>query len=85
MALVAAVAAPDKIFGEKVAVYVVPRPGATVTLESISAHLNARGVTKEWFPEYLILVDELPVSSGGKTAKGDLKADIKKRFPDQTR
>ena len=85
VALVAAVAAPDKIFGEKVAVYVVPRPGATVTLESISAHLNARGVTKEWFPEYLILVDELPVSSGGKTAKGDLKADIKKRFPDQTR
>ena len=85
VALVAAVAAPDKIFGEKVAVYVVPRPGATVTLESISAHLNARGVTKDWFPEYLILVDELPVSSGGKTAKGDLKADIKKRFPDQTR
>jgi acyl-CoA synthetase len=85
VALVAAVAAPDKIFGEKVAIYVVPRAGATVTLESISAHLNARGVTKEWFPEYLILVEELPVSSGGKTAKGDLKADIKKRFADQVR
>jgi len=25
------------------------------------------------------------VSSGGKTAKGDLKADIKKRFADQVR
>jgi acyl-CoA synthetase len=85
VALVAAVAAPDKVFGEKVAIYVVPRVGATVTLESICAHLNARGVTKEWFPEYLIVVDELPVSSGGKTAKGDLKADIKKRFPDQAR
>jgi acyl-CoA synthetase len=85
VALVAAVAAPDKVFGEKVAVYVVPRLGATVTLDSICAHLNARGVTKEWFPEYLILVDELPVSSGGKTAKGDLRADIKKRFPDQAR
>ena len=85
VALVAAVAAPDKIFGEKVAIYVVPRAGATVTLESISRHLAARGVTKEWFPEHLILVDELPVSSGGKTAKGDLKADIKKRFADQVR
>lgn len=85
VALVAAVAAPDKIFGEKVAIYVVPRAGATVTLESINQHLSARGVTKEWFPEHLILVDELPVSSGGKTAKGDLKADIKKRFADQVR
>jgi acyl-CoA synthetase len=85
VALVAAVAAPDKVFGEKVAVYVVPRQGMTVTLESITQHLLARGVTKEWFPEYLILVDELPVSSGGKTAKGDLKADIKKRFADQVR
>ena len=44
-----------------------------------------RRVTKEWFPELLIVVDELPVSSGGKTAKGDLKADIKKRFADQVR
>jgi acyl-CoA synthetase len=85
VALVAAVAAPDKIFGEKVAIYVVPRTGATVTLESITQHLAKRGVTKEWFPEYLILVDELPVSSGGKTAKGDLKADIKRRFADQVR
>jgi acyl-CoA synthetase len=85
IALVAAVAAPDKVFGEKVAVYVVPRVGRTVTLESITMHLNARGVSKEWFPEHLILVDELPTSSGGKTAKGDLKADIKKRFADQVR
>ena len=85
VALVAAVAAPDKIFGEKVAIYVVPRAGATVTLESITRHLAKRGVTKEWFPEHLILVEELPVSSGGKTAKGDLKADIKKRFADQVR
>jgi acyl-CoA synthetase len=85
IALVAAVAAPDKVFGEKVAVYVVPRQGMTVTLDSITQHLNARGVSKEWFPEHLILVDELPVSSGGKTAKGDLKADIKRRFADQVR
>ncbi|HEX4504810.1 MAG TPA: class I adenylate-forming enzyme family protein [Alphaproteobacteria bacterium] len=85
IALVAAVAAPDKVFGERVAVYVVPRQGMTVTLESITQHLNARGVSKEWFPEHLILVDELPVSSGGKTAKGDLKADIKRRFADQVR
>jgi len=80
VALVAAVAAPDAVFGERVAIYVVPRTGMTVTLEAISAHLATRGVSKEWFPEHLILVDELPTSSGGKVAKGDLKADIKRRF-----
>jgi acyl-CoA synthetase len=80
VALVAAVAAPDKVFGERVAVYVVPRKGMNVTLEGICQHLAGRGVTKEWFPEHLILVDSLPVSSGGKTAKGALKDDIKARF-----
>ncbi len=85
VALVAAVAAPDKVFGERVAIYVVPRPGATVTLESIGQHLSARGVSKEWFPEHLILMDELPTSSGGKVAKGALKADIRERFADQVR
>jgi acyl-CoA synthetase len=80
VALVAAVAAPDKVFGERVCIYVVPRAGATVTLESISQHLSARGVSKEWFPEHLVLVEELPTSSGGKVAKGALKEDVKARF-----
>jgi acyl-CoA synthetase len=80
VALVAAVAIPDAVFGERVGIYVVPRTGATVTLESIVAHLAARGVTKEWFPEHLIIVDELPMSSGGKVAKGSLKEDVKRRF-----
>jgi acyl-CoA synthetase len=80
VALVAAVAAPDAVFGERVCVYVVPRTGMEVTLDSISAHLSARGVSKEWFPEHLVLVDELPTSSGGKVAKGALKEDVKKRF-----
>jgi acyl-CoA synthetase len=80
IALVAAVAAPDAVFGERVCIYVVPRTGATVTLDDIGRHLAARGVSKEWFPEHLILVDELPMSSGGKVAKGALKEDVKRRF-----
>jgi acyl-CoA synthetase len=79
VAQVAAVAMPDAVFGERVAVYVVPRAGATITLESIVAHLAARGVSREWFPEHLIVMDDLPRSSGGKVAKGDLKADAARR------
>jgi acyl-CoA synthetase len=80
VALVAAVAVPDTVFGERVCVYVVPRAGATVTLDGITQHLGARGVSKEWFPEHLVLVEELPTSSGGKVAKGALKEDVKARF-----
>ena len=33
-----------------------------------------RGVSREWFPEHLLGVGPLPRSSGGKVAKGDLRA-----------
>jgi acyl-CoA synthetase len=76
----AAVAMPDEIFGEKVCIYIVPKPGITFTLQDVTDHLAARGVSKEWFPERLVLVEELPVSEGGKLAKAVLRADIKRRL-----
>jgi acyl-CoA synthetase len=36
-------------------------------------------VSREWWPEHLVIVDQLPRSSGGKVAKGDLKADAVRR------
>ncbi|GAO53551.1 class I adenylate-forming enzyme family protein [Novosphingobium sp. MD-1] len=80
VALVAAVPAPDAVFGERVCIYVAPRPGQTVALEEITAHLAKRGISREWFPEYLVLMEDLPRSSGGKVAKGELAADAKKRW-----
>jgi len=80
VALVAAVPAPDPVFGERVCVYVVPRAGQNLSLEQLTAHLAERGVSREWFPEYLVLMDELPRSSGGKVAKGALTDDAKKRW-----
>lgn len=80
VALVAAIAAPDAIFGERVAIYVTPRPGQAPTLDDIIGHLAARGVSREWFPEHLVLMDDLPRSSGGKVAKGELTEDAKRRW-----
>jgi acyl-CoA synthetase len=79
VAMVAAVAFPDPVFGERVCAYVELRPGATVTLEELVSHLRDRSVSREWWPEHLVIVDQLPRSSGGKVAKGDLKADAAKR------
>lgn len=82
VAMVAAVAFPDPVFGERVCVYVELRPGTKLSLEDIVEHLRSRSVSREWWPEHLVIVDELPRSSGGKVAKGDLKADAARRSKD---
>lgn len=85
VALAAAVAWPDPVFGERVCVYVELRADAAVTddapfdLDALAAHLAARGTSKELFPEVLVLLDHLPRSSGGKVAKGELRADVARR------
>jgi acyl-CoA synthetase len=74
VALCAAVAVPDSTFGERVCVFVELHPGAApLTLEELRVHLDARGTGKELWPERLVVLDELPRSSGGKVAKGDLR------------
>jgi acyl-CoA synthetase len=73
VALAAAVARPDRTFGERVCVYVELHPGTELTLDELTAHLVARGTSKEILPEYLVVLDRLPRSSGGKVAKGELR------------
>ncbi|MEE6177954.1 class I adenylate-forming enzyme family protein [Mycobacterium sp. 050134] len=76
IALAAAVAMPDPVFGEKVCVYAELAEAHTVDLPGLVEHLLALGVSKELLPERLIVVDEIPRSSGGKVAKGKLREDI---------
>lgn len=80
IAVAAAVSMPDEIFGERVCLYAELRPGATLDLEDVIAHLRGRGVSPEWLPERLVVVDALPRASGGKVAKGELRADIRRRI-----
>jgi acyl-CoA synthetase len=82
--LVAVVPVPDPVFGERVCAVVSPRPGRSVTLPELSAHLDRRGVSKELHPEHLLLVDELPRSSGGKVAKGDVRRLVETLLPTPT-
>jgi acyl-CoA synthetase len=78
--LVAAVSMPDETFGERVCVYVCTKDAVPITLSDVTAFLAARGVGREQFPERLIQLDALPRSSGGKVAKGELRADIRTRL-----
>ncbi|OBA80789.1 cyclohexanecarboxylate-CoA ligase [Mycobacterium sp. 1164966.3] len=80
IAVAAAVAMPDRVFGEKVCVYAEVVDAHTINLAELVEHLLSLGTSKELLPERLIVVDELPRSSGGKVAKGALRADIRDRM-----
>jgi acyl-CoA synthetase len=73
--LVAAVPVPDAVFGERVAVFVQLREGASLDLPTLTSFLVGQGFSKEALPEYLFVRDELPRSSGAKLAKGDLRKE----------
>jgi acyl-CoA synthetase len=80
IAVAAAVAMPDAVFGEKVCLYTELVDSQSIELASLVEYLLAAGVSKELLPERLIVVDELPRSSGGKIAKGPLREDIHARM-----
>jgi acyl-CoA synthetase len=73
VALAAAVPVPDPVFGERVCVYVELREPGPFTLAELTEFMLARGVSKEILPERLVVLDELPQSSGGKVAKAALR------------
>ena len=79
IAVAAAVAMPDPVFGERVCLYAELVDAANINLPDLVEHLLGLGVSKELLPERLIVVDALPRSSGGKIAKGELRADIRRR------
>lgn len=80
VALAAAVALPDPVYGERVCVYVELRPQSSLDLSQLVAHLAGRGVSKEMWPERLIVLPEIPRVPGGKVAKQQLREDIARRL-----
>ncbi len=77
---VAAVAMPDPGLGERVCLYVVPRPGAEVSLDDVRHSMEQRGVAAFKLPDRLVLCGELPVTKVGKIDKLALRADIAARL-----
>lgn len=77
VAVAAAVAMPDPLFGERVCVFVELQADSALDLPALIEHLLTQGVSKELLPERLEVLDELPRSSGGKIAKGQLRDAIR--------
>ena len=77
VAIAAAVGVPDPIYGERVRAVVELHSGHDLTLEELKKFLGDREVSKELWPEQLEIVEKIPLSSGGKVAKGDLRRRLK--------
>ncbi|WP_448382234.1 AMP-binding protein [Desulfosoma sp.] len=77
---VAAVGMPDENLGERTCVYVVPKPGQTVTLESLTAYMREQGVATYKLPERLEVVDAIPRNPVGKILKKELRQDIRNKI-----
>ncbi|MGI5184286.1 class I adenylate-forming enzyme family protein [Dactylosporangium sp. CA-152071] len=78
VAQTAVVAVPDPVLGERVCAYIVTRD--ELTLDALRVHLDAAGVSKQNWPEYLVALPSLPLGTGGKVDKAALRADAARRF-----
>ena len=70
------VAMPDEAFGEKACAFVIPKPGATLTLGEIVDFLKGHRIASFKLPERLEVVDEFPTSPVGKILKRELRERI---------
>lgn len=72
----AVVPMPDDVLGEKACLFVVLRPGHSITLDEINAYLSQRGVAKMRWPEHLRIIDQMPMTPTRKIIKGALTAQL---------
>ena len=74
--MVAVVAMPDPVMGERSCAFVVPRNGASLTLAQLNEFLMDKKIAKFKLPERLEVVDALPVTAMGKVSKKALRERI---------
>jgi len=66
---VAMVAMPDARLGERACAFMVLRPGARVTMKDVRTFLADEGVAKQFWPERLEILDQMPRTPTGKIQK----------------
>ena len=69
VAEVAVVSMPDARLGEKVCAYVIPRPGAQLSLAEVVEHCATAGFAKQKTPERIVLVDEMPRTPAARSRR----------------
>jgi len=78
---VAVVGYPDRRLGERVCAFVALKPGERMSFEDLTRYLDGQRVAKQYYPERLEIVEDLPRTPSGKIQKFVLR-NIAKGFGD---
>ncbi|KJF23215.1 fatty-acid--CoA ligase [Rhodococcus sp. AD45-ID] len=78
--LVAAVGVDDALFGEKVCAVVVTTDSEALSAAELTEWMREQGITREYIPEYVMTLAELPMAAGGKVAKGAVKELVREKL-----
>ena len=73
----AAFPVPDQRLGERVCLAVVARENMSVEAAAILQHLDVEGLSKYDMPEFILPLEEMPLTASGKVRKGDLVRRVK--------
>ena len=73
IAEVAVVGFPDPRLGERACAFVKLRDGANLTFTEMTEYLNAHGMARQYIPERLEMVTEMPRTPSGKVQKFRLR------------
>jgi cyclohexanecarboxylate-CoA ligase len=68
---------PDSRLGERVCAFVVLRPGHVLDLKAVQAYMANHKVAKQYWPERVEIVADLPKTPTGKVQKFDLREKAK--------
>jgi cyclohexanecarboxylate-CoA ligase len=81
VAAVAVVGYPDARLGERGCAFIVPKPGTTLDLTAMQAYLAESKMAKQFWPERVELVADLPRTASGKIQKFKLR-EVAEAFGD---
>jgi cyclohexanecarboxylate-CoA ligase len=68
---------PDARLGERACAFLVLRPGHSLDLSAVQAYMAENNVAKQYWPERIAVVDELPKTPAGKVQKFQLREKAK--------
>ncbi|NWB92040.1 long-chain-fatty-acid--CoA ligase FadD1 [Pseudomonas agarici] len=75
----AAIGVPDEKSGEVIKIFVVAKPGVTLTKEQVMAHMRA-SVTAYKIPKFVEFCDALPTTNVGKILRRELRDEVLKKL-----
>jgi len=81
IAAAAIVAMPDPRLVERACLFAILKPGCTLTLPELTAYLDGEGLAKQFWPERIEIVDEMPRTPSGKIQKFVLREQAKSFVP----